>query len=168
MKICKNCNIEFKPVGCETCCTIKCRLLYGIKKENDCWIWQGGTAGQYGKIQMNKKTYSAHRSSYLIFKGDIPAGKWVCHLCDIPLCINPDHLWLGSASENRLDSFKKKRSEYAKGENSHFSKYTDDQIKEIRKLKDEGFTYSRLKRIFNCSYTHILNIIKNKNRKDSI
>ena len=51
------------------------------------------------------------------------------------------------------------------GEYNHFSKHTNEQIEEMRLLKDQGFTYKRLARIFNCSFAHIFNIIKNKYRK---
>jgi len=166
MKNCKHCGIEFKPFGRNVCCSTKCKLLFDIKIENECWIWQGNTGGTYGKIREKDKFYSTHRISYMIFKGEIPSDKWVCHTCDIPLCINPEHLFLGSPSDNTRDAFNKNRMDHCLGENNKFSQFTNDQTEEMRKLKKEGFTYKRLAKIFNCSITHLYNIFKNRYRKD--
>lgn len=165
MKVCSSCSSLFKPFGPEKGCSIKCKLLSGIKKtENGCWLFKKSTSGSYSKIRWKKKWYSAHRCSYEVFKGEIPEGKWVCHRCDIPKCINPDHLFIGSASENRKDCIKKGRSNSNIGENSVFAKFTDTQVEEMRALKKEGFTYERLSRIFNCSIAYLYAISKNKIR----
>lgn len=167
MKICKNCNISFIPKACETCCSIKCRLLFGIKKQDGCWIWQGSKSSSfYGKVRINGKTFSTHRASYFVFNGDIPEGLWVCHKCDTPLCINPEHLFLGTASENRRDAMSKNRLKSIIGENNNQARFTKLQIDEMRALRSDGFTYERLSRIFNCSYTHLYRIFNKDIRKD--
>lgn len=166
IKICKSCQKEFNPKAYETCCSIKCRLFLGVKKEGDCWIWQGSTvAGNYGKVRISGITHSTHKASYLIFKGEIPDGLWVCHSCDVKKCINPDHLFLGSPAENRRDAYLKNRIKYCIGENNHFSRLSDIQAEEIRLLKSEGFTYERLSRIFNMSVTNLFKIVKNQLRR---
>lgn len=166
MNFCKQCGIEFKRYGRNICCSTKCKLLYYIKIENGCWIWQGSIAGDYGKIREKDKHYSTHRMSYTLFKGEVPKDKWVCHSCDVPLCINPEHLFLGSPSDNMRDAINKNRVPHFFGEKNHFSKFTNDQTQEMRKLKNEGFTYKRLSKIFNCSVTHLVNILKNRCRKE--
>jgi len=168
MKSCNNCSISFKPSSCEKCCSIKCKLLNNIQKENDCWIWQGSTAGQYGKTRWKGRTVSTHKASYSVFKDQVPDNLCVCHACDRPLCINPDHLWLGTHSQNRQDANIKGRLPNIKGENNHFFKYSNAQIKEMRQLSKEGFSYKRLQRIFNCSFSYIYYILKNINRKDEL
>lgn len=87
-------------------CSDKCRLWSYVKVENGCWVFQGGRdrAG-YGKFGSGR----AHRASYKIFKGDVPDNLLVCHTCDNPPCVNPDHLWLGTNSDNQKDSIKKGR-----------------------------------------------------------
>lgn len=164
MPKCLNCELEFRCNGNQYACSTRCKLLSSVKKDkNECWIWQRGLCGQYGKIHINMKTNLAHRISYEEFIGPIPAGLLVCHKCDVRLCINPEHLFLGTYANNMQDASRKNR--LVKGEDSHFSRFTDLQVEELIKLREEGFTYERLARIFNCSYTYIQLVIKNKLRK---
>lgn len=80
--------------------------------DNGCWIWQSATNGVYGVFSMKSlgfKTIYAHRASWVLFHGDIPEGMHVCHHCDTPLCVNPAHLFLGTAKDNIKDMFSKGR-----------------------------------------------------------
>jgi len=71
--------------------------------ENGCWIWQGyKTEKGYGQIRFRNKTYLAHRFSYEVFKTST-SKKYVCHKCNNPNCINPEHLYLGSQADNIRD-----------------------------------------------------------------
>ena len=85
-----------------------------IIKEGDCWIWKGATASiGYGHLTHQGKDLYAHRVSYELFnlvQGEIPKGMCVCHTCDNPHCVNPEHLWLGSYQENAQDRDKKGRN----------------------------------------------------------
>lgn len=84
-----------------------------IKNKNGCWEWTLSRAQGYGKF-MNKqrKRVMAHRESYKAFIGEIPKGLLVCHSCDNRLCINPDHLFLGTYKDNMDDMVKKGRNNY--------------------------------------------------------
>jgi len=76
-----------------------------------CWEWtRGRFRSGYGAAYVDGRQQVAHRVAYEIVKGPIPAGMYVCHRCDNPPCINPDHLWLGSHRENMHDAIRKGRS----------------------------------------------------------
>ena len=79
--------------------------------DDDCWIWTGTQNGRpkkrYGVIRDNYKQKKAHRVSYELYKGQIPEGLVVRHLCDNKLCVNPKHLKLGTVSENNRDKIGK-------------------------------------------------------------
>lgn len=86
------------------------RFNQKVNKTNTCWLWTGSQNPKgYGRISYNGKVIRAHRLSYLLHKGKIPDGLNVCHTCDIPRCVNPDHLWLGTYAENNQDMVKKNR-----------------------------------------------------------
>jgi hypothetical protein len=97
-----------------------------------CWIWSGliNTSG-YGKIWYRKKTWTAHRLTYTMEVGPVPDGMYVCHSCDTPLCVNPEHLWLGTAQDNYDDMRSKGRAGKARGESAGQAKLTEDQAIEI-------------------------------------
>ncbi len=164
MKTCTYCNSVYQPIGSSNQCSIKCKLLANIKKtETNCWLYKNTTSGPYSKLRWNGKWYSGHRCSWEVFNGKIPDKMWVCHSCDTPKCINPDHLFVGTQSDNIKDSVKKGRFKQI-GEGSHLSRFTDIQIEEMRSLRAEGFSYERLIRIFDSSWSHIYAVCKNKIR----
>lgn len=87
----------------------------GFGPKKDCWIWRaplvGGGYGQFVVTKANLKKYiNAHRLSYIIYFEQIPYGMYVFHKCDNPSCVNPDHLFLGTQKDNRIDCIKKGRS----------------------------------------------------------
>lgn len=78
--------------------------------KSGCWIWQGGVDQDgYGKVKRFGKTIRAHRLFYEHHTGPVPDGLWVLHRCDTPLCVNPDHLWVGTQLENEQDKDAKGR-----------------------------------------------------------
>lgn len=101
--------------------------------ESGCLLWIGATDGRgYGTITINNKQLSTHRVAYEEAHGEIPPGKQVNHHCDVRCCINPDHLYAGSQSENMLDKFRRKRHSL-KGSNHPYSKLTENDVKIIKK-----------------------------------
>lgn len=121
--------------------------------EDACWAWKGFVNRRYGSVSMGNRPCRAHRAAYLLCRGDIPVGMYVCHSCDNPLCINPKHLWLGSPKDNVDDMRRKGR--HIHGEISPRAKLTADQAAEVFRLIDNGFSYSSVAKRFGVS-THLL------------
>lgn len=94
-----------------------------------CHIWLG-SAERYGTLQAQGKTKLAHRVAFECARGPIPDGMCVLHRCDNMLCINPDHLFIGTTAENSADMTSKDRQ--AKGIRHGMAKLTPDQVKAIR------------------------------------
>jgi len=81
-----------------------------------CWLWSGKTFEDgYGRLHARSIGESrAHRASYHLYRGEIPDGMLVCHTCDTPSCINPDHLFLGAPLDNTADMMAKGRHHHKK------------------------------------------------------
>jgi len=82
-----------------------------------CWLWTGAVnQWGYGRIYTEKRrSRNAHRVSWMLHKGEIPYDRDVCHHCDVTGCVNPDHLFLGTARDNLVDSIQKGRRKYPVG-----------------------------------------------------
>ena len=107
------------------------RFWSRIRKTNDCWHWTGATAGGYGQIVNCKIKTPAHRFSWELHFGQIPDGLFVCHHCDNKLCVNPDHLFLGTASDNMQDMIQKYG--HPKQNASYHTRLTETKVRFIRR-----------------------------------
>lgn len=110
------------------------RFWSKVDKSGDCWEWTASRINTgYGRFVLSGKIQMAHRVSYELMVGPIPKGKCVLHHCDNPPCVRPDHLWVGSRSDNMLDMYKKGRRVMG-GENAGTAKLTSEQVLKITNL----------------------------------
>lgn len=123
--------------------TVEERFNKGFKlcKKTGCWLWKGCVDGSgYGQVKDKGRIWKSHRYSFSIYVGDIPEGLCVLHTCDVPSCVNPEHLFLGTKADNTKDMIEKGRDNFKcgtgainplKGEDNPSSKLTEEQVREI-------------------------------------
>lgn len=112
-----------------------------IQDKNSCWEWKTGCFSLgYGCFSIKRKPHLAHRISWNLTFGNIPTNLFVCHKCDNPPCVRPDHLYLGTPKDNMDDKFRRGRYKYtgpknpAKGEKQGSSKLSNKQANNIRTI----------------------------------
>jgi len=156
---------------------IKDRLWGAAIRQGNCLIWRPDSKNKrYGIILYKRKKYSPHRLAYILTKGFIQPGLYVCHTCDNPRCIEISHLWLGTARDNARDGHKKGRYPIGenhpthvhpevmkRGEDHPQAKLTKSKVIEIRKLSKIGINGKILAKQFNIWPSHISRIINRKN-----
>lgn len=143
-------------------------------KPDQCWLWTGAeTSYGYGHFSVNGRLWLAHRTSYFIFTGRDPKELLVCHKCDVRLCCNPNHLFLGTHDDNQKDMAQKGRSaqgdrhaskthpeKIKRGEIAPRAKLTDKDVTDIRRIyKDGGISASQLAKRFDVTPSNIQRIV---------
>lgn len=113
----------------------RARFWSKVEKTETCWVWRAGknTVNGYGQFWTGKKTTQAHRFLYQIYHGDLPSHVFVCHRCDNPPCVRPDHLFTGTSADNMRDKVSKGRGNYKKG----IRRPARDEIIEILRARGE-------------------------------
>ena len=158
--------------------TKKYEERFWLKVEKDandrgCWEWQASTETTgYGQVRIDGVDTQAHRYSWALHNGEI-GDNWVLHKCDNRLCVNPEHLYLGDATDNMNDMWKRERHSKPDppvpdptGEKNPRSKLTENDVRKIRKehpdktqqeLADEyGLTQATISQITRReSWTHV-------------
>lgn len=130
-----------------------------ISPFHDCWEWLGNRRPDgYGRFQFDKQLYLAHRLAYEIENGSLELGLYVCHKCDNPGCVRPEHLFAGTPRDNVIDMIKKGRNRKPRGIDHYRSKLTHDQIILIRNSDSSN---RKLAKEFKVS-SHSIFCVKNK------
>lgn len=146
-----------------------------VVQESGCHEYQRIEPSQkYGRIWVTGAGLMlAHRVSWILANGPIPDGQFVCHSCDNPPCVNPEHLFIGSPGDNMRDMHAKGRANPVKGDDHWAAQLTADEVREIRERYVPGMRASRrtgrssveLAHEFGVTYNHIARVAKGKKRK---
>lgn len=140
------------------------------KNRFGCWEWQGcKLPSGYAQLTlpgMVRRRVLVHRLSYVLHYGEITErGLLVCHRCDNPSCVRPDHLFLGSPKENTQDAYAKGRLRFLQGEKQNNAKLTDEEVQELRR-RYKPYHPTRgakaLAKEFGITPNHVVTIVRNR------
>lgn len=139
---------------------LKVRFWRNVAFDSGCWLWTNtpATAG-YGRIKTNGRIQSAHRVSWMLSRGPIPVGFFVCHKCDTPLCVRPSHLFLGTPADNMADMATKGRS--IRGEATYTAKLKEHEVLEIRDLALTTIPHAEIASWYGVA-TSLISLIKTR------
>lgn len=147
------------------------RFFEYVNKTETCWEWLGYLDGRgYARLSIGRTATLGHVLSYLLHNGPIPSGLHVCHSCDNPKCVNPNHLWLGTHQQNMEDRNKKGRcgNSGRHGEDVPTAKLSNEDVEEIRRCVKVGATQISMARRFKVTRGTINSLIKGRTWKQTL
>jgi hypothetical protein len=137
--------------------------VYFDTTESGCWLWTASTdSGGYGHIAVGGKIEKAHRVAWSLMVGEIPSGLCILHTCDVRLCVNPRHLFLGTQADNIQDMTQKGRARGAVrfGEENPMSRITNATVKLIRERRRCGEGNNAIARSLGVSQMQVSRICR--------
>lgn len=150
------------------------RFWARVNKTDSCWLWTGSTVRGYGVFTApGHESSRAHRVAYEHFVGEIPAGHCVCHRCDTPACVNPEHLFAATQLDNIADRHAKGRTSKGASHSEKLRakprprrhapyKLTEVDIREMFELRKGGMVLSEIAARFNCAPTMVSAVMRRK------
>ncbi len=111
----------------------------------ECWLWNASVEGSgYGHMVVDGRLCRAHRFSWELANGPIPLGLLIRHSCDVPRCVNPAHLSVGTDADNMADMRARDRSAPVRGESHPRAIFTVDDVVWMRDRHDDGWTVAAI------------------------
>ncbi len=151
--------------------TVEERFWFFVYKTDTCWLWSGHMRPfGYGRIYVRKRLITAHRFAYELLVGKIPRGMKLLHKCDVPQCVNPDHLFVGTQADNVADMWKKGRANPVgvlkmNGPNHPSTKLSWSKVRAIREAHRNGADKGELAYQYGLSWSCIHHVIVKKTWK---
>lgn len=133
-----------------------------VVNEQGCFEWQGAitAATGYGKVKFGGRAVDAHRVSWMISRGSIPAGMDVCHTCDNRRCVAPLHLFLGTRRENVIDAMVKGRQSTRHLVGTHMVRLSDEQVRAIDDRARSGEPHLTIAAAFGIAHQTVSKIVR--------
>jgi len=142
------------------------RFWEKVEKTDTCWLWTGSVtkSGGYGQLSIHNRPVRAHRFAYELIVGPIPEGLRVCHHCDVPRCVRPDHLFLGTAKDNTRDMMAKKRMRRFPRGDEHPTRTAArrERYETVVRLHGEGMTNAQIARQVGLTDTAVGHMVNGK------
>ena len=173
---CAHCGEAFTPDACRTrycdgTCyhaaqrqasaeTLVARFWAKVEKTPTCWLWRAGQIRGYGQFNIGRvdgkqRTVYAHRFAWTITNGNIADNLAVCHTCDVPRCVNPSHMFLGTQADNLTDARQKGRLV----DGAHLIKLSDADMADIKANYRPRFNGKALAEKYGITVTHMLRVV---------
>lgn len=141
-------------------------MKYEVEPKTSCWVWKGAKdSWGYGVGRGPGRAWMrAHRLSYERHRGTIPDGQMVCHHCDNPPCVNPDHLYLGDQATNMADMVARGRQArlHMEGSKNPNAKLDEEMVREIRLRHQNGETNVAIGKQFGVTHQMVSLIVRGK------
>lgn len=166
LKTCSHCGKAFAlSHNGQLYCSDGCRFWAKVARAgpDDCWMWTGTKpAFGHGQFRLNGRAVYAHRFSWELIHGELPRGDDVCvlHKCDVPACVNPSHLFVGTRKQNLSDMRNKGRGHnppLLTGERHHSAKLTEDDVRAIRASSEGQLQLASRYGVARRTINHIIN-----------
>lgn len=147
-------------------------------KSGECWLWTSAIGddgyGLFGVYRAEHRrmfgatrTMRAHRLAWMLTNGPIPAGMLICHRCDVPLCVNPAHLFLGTPSDNMRDMHGKGRNwqrlkpqRIVRGDRKPNARLSSESVRVLREMRARGDSYATIARTLGVGRTTVEQVVR--------
>jgi len=149
----------------------KNRFFSKVDKTDTCWVWKASIRGNsgYGAFKINGKVKSAHRVSWEIYnEKKIPDGLLVCHKCNNRLCVNPEHLYVGTYVDNTRDAIRdgvRDHYKYVYGKKVGTAKLSEDNILEVVRLYEKGLSHKEIAKKLKVDRSTIGDVLRGRTWK---